>query len=71
MSSATTTQAIDLQNYVGGGWRRSAATEYVDVANPATAEVLAHTPLSTVTEVNARGAGCCRCVSRVAAHSAG
>ena len=53
MSSATTTQAIDLQNYVGGGWQRSAATEYVDVANPATAEILAHTPLSTVTEVNA------------------
>src|SRR5580700_7361508 len=53
MSSATTTQAIDLQNYVGGGWHRSAATEYVDVANPATAEVLAHTPLSTVSEVNA------------------
>src|ERR1700751_2391182 len=53
MSSATTTQAIDLQNYVVGGWQRSAATEYVDVANPATPETLAHTPLSPVTEVNA------------------
>src|SRR3984885_9766496 len=53
MSSPTTTQAMDLKNYVGGGWRRSAATEYVDVANPATAEILAHTPLSTVSEVNA------------------
>ena len=32
---------------------RSSATEYVDVANPATAEVLARTPLSTNADVNA------------------
>src|SRR6202040_3101010 len=53
MSSATTTQAIDLQNYVGGGWHRSSATEYVDVANPATAEILARTPLSSNADVDA------------------
>jgi malonate-semialdehyde dehydrogenase (acetylating)/methylmalonate-semialdehyde dehydrogenase len=53
MSSATTTQTLDLQNYVGGSWHRSSTTEYVDVANPATAEILARTPLSTVTDVNA------------------
>ena len=36
-------------------WRlaRSSATDYVDVANPATAEVLARTPLSTLADVNA------------------
>jgi malonate-semialdehyde dehydrogenase (acetylating)/methylmalonate-semialdehyde dehydrogenase len=53
MSSATTTPVPDLQNYVGGGWHRSAATEYVEVLNPATAEILARTPLSTNADVDA------------------
>src|ERR1035438_10094199 len=53
MSSATTTQVPDLQNYVGGGWHRSAATDYVEVLNPATAEILARTPLSTNADVDA------------------
>ncbi len=51
MSSAVTTQVTDLQNYVNGAWRRSNATEYVDVTNPATTEVLARTPLSTSADV--------------------
>jgi malonate-semialdehyde dehydrogenase (acetylating) / methylmalonate-semialdehyde dehydrogenase len=53
MSSTVATQVPDLQNYVGGGWHRSSATEYVDVTNPATAEVLARTPLSTNADVDA------------------
>src|SRR4029077_4426284 len=53
MSSAVTTQVTDLQNYVNGAWRRSAATEYFDVTNPATAELLARTPLSTSADVDA------------------
>ncbi len=53
MSSAVTTQVTDLQNYVNGAWRRSTATEYVDVTNPATTEVLARTPLSTSADVDA------------------
>src|SRR6202166_1308215 len=53
MSSAATTQTPDLQNYVQGGWRRSATQEYVDVVNPATAELLARTPLSTAADVDA------------------
>jgi malonate-semialdehyde dehydrogenase (acetylating) / methylmalonate-semialdehyde dehydrogenase len=53
MSSTVATQIPDLQNYVGGGWQRSSATEYFDVANPATAEILARTPLSTNADVNA------------------
>src|SRR3989449_11148213 len=53
MSSAVTTQVTDLQNYVNGAWRRAAATEFVDVTNPATAELLARTPLSTSAEVDA------------------
>jgi malonate-semialdehyde dehydrogenase (acetylating)/methylmalonate-semialdehyde dehydrogenase len=53
MSSATTTQVPDLQNYVGGNWHRSSATEYVNVLNPATSEILARTPLSTNADVDA------------------
>src|SRR6266850_1402557 len=53
MSSAVTTQTPELLNYVNGAWRRSAATEFADVSNPATAELLARTPLSTSAEVDA------------------
>ncbi len=53
MSSAVTTQVTDLQNYVNGAWRRATATEYFDVTNPATAELLARTPLSTSADVDA------------------
>ena len=53
MSSAVTTQVTDLQNYVNGAWRRSAATEYVDVTNPATTELLARTPVDEL-EVRSR-----------------
>ena len=53
MSSTVTTEVPELQNYVGGSWHRSATTEYLDVANPATAEVLARTPLSTNADVDA------------------
>src|SRR6266576_2722130 len=53
MSSAVTTQISELQNYVNGAWQRAGATEFVDVTNPATAEVLARTPLSTSADVAA------------------
>src|SRR6202049_672523 len=53
MSSTAATQTPDLQNYIQGGWRRSATQEYVDVTNPATAEVLARTPLSSSADVDA------------------
>jgi malonate-semialdehyde dehydrogenase (acetylating)/methylmalonate-semialdehyde dehydrogenase len=53
MSTTAATQTPDLQNYIQGGWRRSATKEYFDVTNPATAEVLARTPLSTAAEVDA------------------
>src|SRR6202521_2397862 len=53
MSSTATTQTPDLQNYIHGGWRRSATQEYVDVINPATAELLARTQLSTAADVDA------------------
>jgi len=53
MSSVTTVQESKLRNYVNGAWRASTATEFVQVINPATAEVLTHTPLSTRADVDA------------------
>jgi malonate-semialdehyde dehydrogenase (acetylating) / methylmalonate-semialdehyde dehydrogenase len=53
MNSVASVQAPELQNYVNGAWRRATATEYVDVTNPATAEILARTPLSTKADVDA------------------
>lgn len=42
-----------LHNYISGAWRRSSAGEYLDVQNPATAEVTATVPLSPAMEVDA------------------
>jgi malonate-semialdehyde dehydrogenase (acetylating)/methylmalonate-semialdehyde dehydrogenase len=53
MSSAVTTQVTELQNYINGGWRRSSSKDYYDVINPATAELLARTPMSTSADVDA------------------
>jgi malonate-semialdehyde dehydrogenase (acetylating) / methylmalonate-semialdehyde dehydrogenase len=41
-----------LPNYINGQWLTSNATEYLDVINPATAEILARVPLSPASEVN-------------------
>jgi len=40
-----------LPNYLNGQWQRSTAEEYVEVINPATAEVLALVPLSGAADV--------------------
>lgn len=53
MSSTASTQTIDVLNYIGGAWRKSSATETVNVINPATAEVIARTPASTKADVDA------------------
>ncbi len=53
MSSPVTTQVAELQNYVNGAWRRSSATEFFDVTNPATSELLARTPMSSPADVDA------------------
>src|SRR3954452_9474295 len=48
--------AIDVQvldNYVGGAWVPSSATQRLDVVNPATGERLAEVPLSTADDVDA------------------
>jgi malonate-semialdehyde dehydrogenase (acetylating)/methylmalonate-semialdehyde dehydrogenase len=41
-----------LRNYVGNKWVDSAATEYLEVLNPATTEVLTKVPLSPASEVD-------------------
>ncbi|BCX08896.1 MAG: methylmalonate-semialdehyde dehydrogenase (CoA acylating) [Fischerella sp.] len=46
------TTTITLPNYINGEWCASNATEFLDVINPATTEVLAKVPLSTASEVN-------------------
>ncbi len=42
-----------VRNYVDGEWRASGATEFLEVVNPATAEVLGSTPMSPAAEVDA------------------
>ena len=41
-----------LPNYIGNTWVKSKATEYADVINPATTEVIAQVPLSPSNEVD-------------------
>jgi len=38
--------------FIGGELRESQSTEWLDVTNPATGEVIAHLPLATMEEVN-------------------
>ncbi|MEP6994422.1 MAG: CoA-acylating methylmalonate-semialdehyde dehydrogenase [Acidobacteriota bacterium] len=42
-----------LTNFVGGSWVPSRAREFADVHNPATGEVIARAPLSTVEDLDA------------------
>ena len=42
-----------LDNYIGGAWTPAAASEQLDVTNPASGEVLARVPLSTATDLDA------------------
>ena len=53
MSSTATTQVTEILNYFGGTWHKSAATEFVNVTNPATGEVIARTPISSKSDVDA------------------
>src|SRR6266852_744978 len=41
-----------LLNYIGGKWKRSRASEFLDVRNPATAETMVRVPLSPAAEVD-------------------
>ncbi|HEV2582892.1 MAG TPA: aldehyde dehydrogenase family protein, partial [Ktedonobacteraceae bacterium] len=41
-----------LFNYVGGKWKRSSASDFLDVRNPATGEAMVRVPLSSRAEVD-------------------
>src|SRR5438105_1799091 len=45
-------QDVQLFNYIGGKWKRSRASEFLDVRNPATAETMVRVPLSPPDEVD-------------------
>ena len=45
------TPTVLLPNFIGGGWKKSTASEYLHVTNPATGEVMSEVPLSPVEEV--------------------
>ena len=49
-----------LRNFVGGRWVESHASEFLDVYNPAKGEVIARTPLSTSTDLDAAVASATR-----------
>jgi malonate-semialdehyde dehydrogenase (acetylating) / methylmalonate-semialdehyde dehydrogenase len=52
MTAPTATRVLD--NYIGGQWTpASAATDELDVTNPATGEVLARVPLSGSADLDA------------------
>lgn len=46
-----------LRNYINNEWRPSSASEYLDVTNPATAEVIGKVPLSPAAEVDQAAQG--------------
>jgi len=48
-----TGQPETLKNYIGGEWVESAATDHIDDVDPATGEVLARVPLSTLADIDA------------------
>ncbi|MEM7800511.1 MAG: aldehyde dehydrogenase family protein, partial [Chloroflexota bacterium] len=41
-----------LKNYINGQWVASSATDYLDVENPATGEILAQVPMNTAADMN-------------------
>lgn len=53
MVSQPQTQQRTLRNYVGGEWVSAQTSEFLDVRNPATNEILARTPLSSGADVDA------------------
>ena len=41
-----------VRNYTNGKWVEAETTDYLDVENPTTGQVIARTPLSTAAETN-------------------
>src|ERR1700720_1655507 len=49
--TVATPALIKVANYVNGRWRESTATEWLDVSNPATGDLIAQVPISAAAEV--------------------
>src|SRR5438128_1370352 len=52
MEKGTMIQDGQLLNSIGGKWKRSRVSEFLDVRNPATAETMVRVPLSSPAEVD-------------------
>ncbi|WP_257347946.1 methylmalonate-semialdehyde dehydrogenase [Pseudalkalibacillus decolorationis] len=52
MSEAVKLKTVKLKNYINGEWVESKTTNYEDVYNPATKEVIAKVPLSTKEDID-------------------
>ncbi|MBV8674629.1 MAG: CoA-acylating methylmalonate-semialdehyde dehydrogenase [Acidobacteriaceae bacterium] len=50
--STAVASSVQLPHFINGEWRESAASEWLDVPNPATGEVLARVPLAGADEVD-------------------
>src|SRR5215831_337099 len=50
---ADKTDVQTLDNFIGGRWVKSHASEFFDVHNPASGDVISRTPLSTRADVDA------------------
>src|SRR5262245_48301068 len=51
--TATASDVLILDNFIGGRWVKSQTTEFFDVHNPAVGDVIGRTPLSTGADVDA------------------
>jgi malonate-semialdehyde dehydrogenase (acetylating)/methylmalonate-semialdehyde dehydrogenase len=50
--STIVASSVQLPHFIGGQWVESTASEWLDVPNPATGEILARVPLADADEVN-------------------
>ena len=53
MPSAERTEVRTLDNFIGGRWVKSRATDFFDIHNPAVGDIIGRTPLSTAADVDA------------------
>ena len=58
-----------LNNYINNEWRRSSSSEYLNVTNPATTEVLGVVPLSPSAEVDLAAQAAADALVRMAPHT--
>ena len=55
MSGTATTPVTEILNYIDSAWRKSLASEFMNVTNPAAGELFGHIPISQEADVDAGG----------------